>query len=1286
MAYDGRLVFDTALDNKGIENDLNNLGSKLKTSLLAVGAAVAAGVGAAVKAGMDFEASMSKVGAISGATAADMDVLSEKAKQMGRDTVFSASQAGEAFQYMAMAGWKTEDMLNGIDGVMNLAAASGENLGLVSDIVTDALTAFGLQAKDSAHFADVLAKASSNSNTNVAMMGATFKYVAPVAGAMKFSIEDTATAIGLMANAGIKGEQAGTTLRAIFTRLAKPPKEAADAIEALGISITEANGDFKSLGSIMVDLRKKFAKLTDEEKTQYAAMIGGQEAMSGLLSLVNAADDDFDKLTEAIADSNGAAKDMADTMMDNLKGQMTLLGSSLEGMGIAIYDGLEGPLKNAAKAAIESVNGITESLQSGELKDSLAKVGEMLGNLVEVLTDVVVTVLPAIINGLAWVADNLNIIIPILAALVAGIKVYQIATVAATKAQAAWNAVKLLDPTHLIVAAVAALAVGIGALCVTMGKHKNATEQKIEAEKKQIEKINEEIKAYADLKKAQEEKASADLVDVANAQRLWKELQTLVDGNGRVSEANKNRVNFILGELNSACGLELQLIDNTIQGYDGIAQSIDNLISKKKAKILLDAEEPIYKEALQKLRETEISQSKKAIEVTEQENKVKEAEKQLEVELAKNKEAGISQETAGTYAKRQAVSNEKKLLQEKQSAYDKDSHLLDDYHKDISTYENASMAIMQGNTEKAVELLQSKNKAYQTAASVAGESAEEQKKILSDQYAVSLQMLDEYRKKHEAGVEGYTTEGIAELEQYSAKCKTECETAGINITDGLIGGIDSKRSNLQTTLDTLFQSVPEWARKLLDMHSPSRVMRDEVGAMIVEGMAIGIRDNGGEVSEEFEKILDDLELKRDLAVIDESEYYRELERLRDNYLEKYTEKWWDVTKQLAQHDEQVRKEAMDKELNDLDWLLNTKEISEAEYYNRLAEYRDKYFEEDSEEWRQYTLKINSYRQNESDKARDKEFDQLKKQREYEQITEQQYYEKLAELRDQYFDEGSDEWEAYTDEIRKYNKSVVDELKNEIASVQGKLMGGRSLIQTVTIKDQEGKVIESFKRGSVIDSKDAERFRDLALQIKEMGLEGEAAALVMDTITEAMGSGGIEGVKNANETMQTLLDMPREELQALIDGWSAIEELYNEGSTALVSIDDTKQAVNESVDAVKGGLETVETEAENSRQRMEEKLKESLKKDMPELFAAGGEESGDAFWSAFFAQMQEMVAQAKSDLVAHMSANIPALATGGTGVTTANYSATYQFYGSGETTAQQLQAARNHATIERMRGL
>lgn len=389
MGYDGTLKFDTSIDSSGFQDGISKIGSCASTALKAttaiIGGAATAVVGigtAAIKTGANFESSMSNVAAISGATGDELKSLTDKAKEMGAKTKFSASESADAFSYMAMAGWKTADMLDGIEGIMNLAAASGEDLATTSDIVTDALTAFGLSASDSTHFADILAKASSNANTNVGMMGETFKYVAPVAGALGFSAEDCATAIGLMANSGIKASQAGTSLRSIFTRMAKPTKEVQGAMDALGISLTKSDGSMKSLNEIMVDLRKGFSGLTQDQKAQMAAALGGQEAMSGLLAIVNASDDDFNKLSDSIANCDGAAADMAETMNDNLSGQITILKSGLEGLAISLYEEMQTPLKDIVKEAQTMVQGLQEAFNDGGLDSLVTKAGEVMAQIV----------------------------------------------------------------------------------------------------------------------------------------------------------------------------------------------------------------------------------------------------------------------------------------------------------------------------------------------------------------------------------------------------------------------------------------------------------------------------------------------------------------------------------------------------------------------------------------------------------------------------------------------------------------------------------------------------------------------------------------------------------------------------------------------------------------------------------------------------------------------------------------------------------------------------------------
>lgn len=380
---------------KGFSSALNTVGSGLAKGvtlpLLGVGTA-------AVKVASSFDSAMSEVKAISGATGTQFTQLRDKAIEMGAKTKFSATESAEAFKYMAMAGWDTKDMLNSISGVMNLAAASGEDLGTVSDIVTDAMTAFGLAAdgttkvlkngynvevSNAEHFSDVLAEASSRSNTNVSLMGATFKYVAPIAGAMGYSIEDTAVAIGLMANAGIKGEQAGTALRSTITRLVKPTKESGTAMDALGISVTNSDGSMKSLDNILKQVRDSMSGLTEDQKASYAAMLAGQEGMSGLLAIVNASDEDYQKLSESIQNCTGASQEMADTMQDNLGGAVTLLKSALESAGITIGERLTPYIRELAEwitGLVEKFNSLSDAQQ-----DLIVKIGLILAAIAPVM-------------------------------------------------------------------------------------------------------------------------------------------------------------------------------------------------------------------------------------------------------------------------------------------------------------------------------------------------------------------------------------------------------------------------------------------------------------------------------------------------------------------------------------------------------------------------------------------------------------------------------------------------------------------------------------------------------------------------------------------------------------------------------------------------------------------------------------------------------------------------------------------------------------------------------------
>ncbi len=410
---------------KTVGSAIEGVGQKLMPVTAAVG-----GLGAAaVKVASDFDSAMSQVAAVSGATGKDLEALRDKTREMGSKTKFSASEAAEAMNYMAMAGWKTGDMLSGIEGIMNLAAASGEDLATTSDIVTDALTALGLSAEDSGHFADILAAASSNANTNVSMMGETFKYCAPVAGALGFTAEDTAEAIGLMANAGIKSSQAGTAMRSMMTNLTGEVKFVGDAFGELTIQTTNTDGSMRSLGDILADCRAAFAQMSESEKAANAEALVGKNAMSGFLAVMNAAPGDIEKLNSAINNCDGTAEKMAATMQDNLAGQLTILKSQLEELAISIGEILMPYIRQIVgwiQGLVDWLNGLDEGTK--KIIVTVALVAAALGPVLIVIGKVVgaigtiMTVVPQIAGAISSVIGFVSgTVIPAISAVVAAI-------------------------------------------------------------------------------------------------------------------------------------------------------------------------------------------------------------------------------------------------------------------------------------------------------------------------------------------------------------------------------------------------------------------------------------------------------------------------------------------------------------------------------------------------------------------------------------------------------------------------------------------------------------------------------------------------------------------------------------------------------------------------------------------------------------------------------------------------------------------------------------------------
>lgn len=823
----------------GLSNAMVATGSVLTKSvsvpLLTIGAA-------ALKTTADFDAGMSEVKAISGATGTEFKQLETKAIQMGAKTKYSATEAASAFKYMAMAGWDTNDMLSGISGVMNLAAASGEDLATTSDIVTDALTAFGLSAKDSSHFADILAQASSRSNTNVGLMGETFKYVAPVAGALGYSAEDCAVAIGLMANSGIKASQAGTALRSLFTRLAKPTDTVAAAMEKYNITLTDANGNMKPLSTLMSEMRDRFSGLSEAQKANLAATLAGQEGMSGLLAIVNSSDADFKNLTDSINNADGASERMAKTMQDNLKGSFTIFKSTVESAAISIGKKLTPEVRKFVDTGTNLVKKFND--MSDAEKTNVVNIGKMA------------TVIPlATLAGGKLLGEFLKLGKGVVSfnsqasLLVQAIGLYRSGATSAALATGTWFSSLssigtgimsfITNPAGAAVIGVAALTVALIANTREMNNYKEAGSKMSEEEQMLIDRTKELKQAYDESNKSKLD-AIKSANDESTAQKtLWEKLQGTVDANGRVLAGKEAYAQFIAGELSDSLGKEISIVDGQVQEYDKLKNTIQQVIEKKRAEAIQSAMQEQYSEAIQKQSEAVLlyNQNLGKVETTKQRLKKAEQEAKKAVDdYTGSLELGTGKANPyyNTMLEAQGkVEGLKDKLNQQTKAVDDSREAMEGYNQTVANYEGLSSALIEGDAQKISDALLKIQYSFQTANTATRASLEEQAQTLNEKYEQMKQALAD-------GATGVTEESVAQIKALSDQANKELE---------------AKLEQDKNTLKTKFQQVGiEAPQSLIDSLASKSDTVQQTTMNILTNMANGVSIKKGELTTLFRQL------------------------------------------------------------------------------------------------------------------------------------------------------------------------------------------------------------------------------------------------------------------------------------------------------------------------------------------------------------------------------------------------------------------------------------------------
>lgn len=1262
MAFDGRVKFDTSLDKTGLEKGLKDTASIAKiaagnivadvTKTVVKGAADIAT--SAVKIGSDFEAAMSNVYAVSLATGENAEKLKKAAIDAGEATKFSASEAANALEYLSLAGYDAEKSIKALPKVLNLAAAGNLDLAYASDLLTDSMAVMGLGIEDMDNFSDQLAMAASKANTSIAQLGEAVLVAGGQAKLCGMDVAEMNTALGILADKGIKGSEGGTALRNTLKNLYTPTKQAADELERLGV-VTSENGKLRDVQDVLKDLSAALSGLSEDEKVRAVGEIFDTRTIAAATNLLDDCNERWDELEGYLRDCDGAAGRMAETMQDNLKGKLELVSSAAESCGIAFYESISEPLKDAAEEGAQQLSILANEMQEGELKEGIEELGEGVGVLITDAIQLAREVLPSILKGVGWLCENMRVVGPLVIGVVGSIKAYTIATTAAEAITALMNSTLALNPYALAIAGVVALTAGIVAL-------KNAEDKKFENIQMQIDKTKELAAAQKQLKEETQAQIRTIEDNHKNANELLNDLDKLLKIEDK-SLSEKEKTAEIVDKLNSLYpDLNLNYNKQTDELKDQNDKLVTNTTELKKnfeerRKIMLkEAYEEQYKEAVASLPNLKAQHSANVI---TQRNEGGQADAYYQ----KRYNSLITDDGYGDFVTATIG-----------SAFVHAENILDD----------AGEAFFGGfgykdDKTKTEEKIRGLADAVEESAGMIAENYATQLRSMAEMVAIDYSEVDKSALNKfvnglleaninwasddthvQIAIQEYVDEWLKTLptEMEAEAVKALLQGIGFDlssyIAQGMIQGLNSEGNSVEEAGAKLGVKATGGVAKGADTHSPSKKTL-KTGKDIAEGLIIGMlekseevekagesigdsavegvksnalgykealaemlsvgnvpKENAEKATEAYENAMDVLQRQLEAGLITEKEYFAEMEKNRDKHLSKGTKEWLDATQELYEN-------ALDEELELLEHRYDTGLVTEEEYYKELKRIRDEYFIEDSEEWRRYTEKLVDYEKDKSEDIIDV----------IEDTTD-----KIKDAYEDAFDDVNDAIEDMTEGIRDAGDFYV----TGTVEINGKEVEYGSLVDM----DKRNKWMEELYN----------RVSGLKERLKGLDLTDEE----FKSFWEHFGSMGEEGMY---EYGNLLLNSSDADFVKHVRGY-----LENESWGQKTADFFYEDAMKDAAEEYMAELEKILTEAG---------------KELPEDFFTLGELAGEKFSVSFLDGVREAIEDAKKDLSTFFGGSGFSVGSGGN-----SYANTYNFYSSGQTVSEQLNDASRYAAVERAR--